>query len=194
MKNKNIIVLLFLLVVPLSFASEEQNFNVDSTQNTVTIVYDDLNRIEQKNSSSEIINYSYDKQLQGTLNNISFGNSTYKYTYDDKLRIIEEKRIIDGIEFTKTHVYDSNDRLISQMFNGQDLDYYYNAQNKLDKIKGYINQTKYNPTGNPLNRTYFNSKVTTFDYIPTNLWYVKFFTPKIQFVVTEIFITFKILR
>ncbi len=169
MKNKNVIVLLFLLVVPLSFALEEINFNLGSTQNVVTIGYDNLNRIVQKNSSSEIINYSYDKQLQGTLNNISFGNSSYKYTYDDKLRVIEEKRIIDGIGFTKTYIYDSNDRLVSEMFNGQDLDYYYNTQNKINQIRGYINQTKYNPAGNPLNRTYFNNKITTFDYIPTNL-------------------------
>lgn len=168
MKYKNLI-LLFLLMAPLSFALEEQNFNLDSTQNTIKIGYDNLNRIINKNSSSEIINYSYDKQLQGTLNNISFGNSTYKYLYDDKLRVIEEKRIIDGIEFTKTYIYDSNERLVSEMFNGQDLDYYYNSLSKIDKIKGYINKTNYNALGNSLNRTYFNGKITTFDYNPTNL-------------------------
>lgn len=169
MKSRKWLPLLILLVIPLIFAFEEQNLNLDSTQNTVTIGYDNINRVTQKNSSSEITNYSYDKQLQGTLNNISFGNSSYKYTYDDKLRVIEEKRIIDGIEFTKTYIYDSNDRLVSEIFNGQDLDYYYNTQNKINQIRGYINQTKYNAAGNPLNRTYFNSKITTFDYIPTNL-------------------------
>lgn len=167
MKNKNIVLLLFLLVVPLSFAYE-YNLNYDSTKNTIKIGYDNLNRIVNKNSSSEIINYSYDKQLQGTLTNISFGNSTYKYTYDDKLRVIEEKRIIDGIEFTKTYVYDSNDRLVSEIFNGQDLDYYYSQQGKIQKIRGYINDTKYNPLGNPLNRTYFNNKITAFDYYQNN--------------------------
>jgi len=78
MKNKNVVLLLFLLVVPLSFAYE-YNLNYDSTQNIIKIGYDNLNRIVNKNSSSEIINYSYDQQLQGTLTNISFGNSTYIY-------------------------------------------------------------------------------------------------------------------
>ena len=169
MKNRKWLPLIFFLVVPLVVAYEETSFNYDSTQNTIKIGYDNLNRLINKNSSSEIINYTYDKQLQGTLSNISFGNSTYKYIYDDRLRVIEEKRIIDGIEFTKMYVYDSNDRLITEIFNGQDLDYYYNRQTKLDKIKGYINGTKYNAVGNPLNRTYFNGKVTQFDYIPTNL-------------------------
>ena len=168
MKNKNVVLLLFLLVVPLSFAYE-YNLNYDSTQNIIKIGYDNLNRIVNKNSSSEIINYSYDQQLQGTLTNISFGNSTYIYTYDNKLRAIEEKRIIDGIEFTKTYVYDSNDKLVSEIFNGQDLDYYYNQQSKLDKIRGFINKTHYNALGNPLNRTYFNSKITAFDYHSNNL-------------------------
>lgn len=171
-KSKNIEFLLtitFLIFLPISFAQSEQNLVYDSTQNTIKIGYDNLNRIVNKNSSSEIINYSYDVQLQGTLTNISFGNSTYKYTHDDRLRVIEEKRIIDGIEFTKTYVYDSNDRLVSEIFNGQDLDFYYNPKGKIQKIRGYINQTKYNAVGNPLNRTYFNGKVTQFDYIPTNL-------------------------
>ncbi len=167
MKNKIIVLLITLLIIPLSFASE-QNLVYDSTDNTVKIGYDGLNRIIHKNSSSEIINYSYDKQFQGTLNNITFGNSTYKYTYDDRLRVIEEKRIIDGIEFTKTYVYDSNDRLVSEIFNGQDLDYYYSQEGKMQKIIDYINDTKYNPFGNPLNRTYFNAKLTQFDYYANN--------------------------
>ena len=93
---KNLVfILTALTLLPISFAQSEQNLVYDSTQNTIKIGYDNLNRIVNKNSSSEIINYSYDVQLQGTLNNISFGNSTYKYIYDDKLRVVEEKRIID---------------------------------------------------------------------------------------------------
>ena len=86
MKSKKWLPLIFLLVIPLVIA-QEYNLNYDSTQNNIKIGYDSLNRIIQKNSSSEIINYSYDIQLQGTLNNITFGNSTYKYLYDDKLMV-----------------------------------------------------------------------------------------------------------
>jgi len=169
MKNESrkLVPLIFLLFIPIAFASE-QNLVYDDADNTVKIGYDGLNRIVHKNSSSEIINYTYDKQLQGTLNNITFGNSTYKYIYDDKMRVTEEKRIIDGIEFTKTYVYDSNDRLISELFNGQDLDYYYSQDGKVNKITGYINNTQYNPFGNPLQRTYFNAKSTEFSYYSDN--------------------------
>ena len=112
MKNKNILVLVFLLAVPLCLAVSEQNLDYDSSPNVVKIGYDNLNRIINKNSSSEIVNYTYDVQSQGTLSNIAFGNSSYKYTYDDKLRIVQEKRIIDGIKFTKAYVYDSNNETV----------------------------------------------------------------------------------
>lgn len=168
MKSKKWLPLIFLLVIPLVIA-QEYNLNYDSQQNIVTIGYNNLNRITSKNSSSEIINYSYDVQFQGILTNISFGNSTYKYTYDDRLRVIEEKRIIDGIEFTKKYYYDSNDRLISfELSSGQDFDFYYSLEGKIQRIRGYINDTKYNPLGNPLNRTYFNNKITAFDYYSNN--------------------------
>jgi YD repeat-containing protein len=160
--------LLLLLVIPIALATE-QNLVYDDVDNTVKIGYDGLNRIVNKNTSSEIINYTYDEQLQGTLSNISFGNSTYKYSYDDRLRVIEEKRIIDGIEFNKKYVYDSNGRLVSIIFStGEDFDYYYNLQGKLHRINDYINKTEYNPFGNPLNRSYFNTKLTEFEYYPDN--------------------------
>lgn len=167
MKRKFLLLLIALLVIPLSFASE-QSLTYDSTDHNVNIGYDGLNRITSKNSSSDNITYSYDKDFQGTLSNISFGNSTYEYSYDNKLRVIEEKKVIDGIEFTKTYVYDSNDRLLSELFNSQDLDYYFNAQGKVNRIPGFINQTSYNPFGNPLNRTYFNAKLSEYTYYPDN--------------------------
>lgn len=162
---------MLLLVIPIALANSEQNLNYDSTPNTVKLGYDSLNRITNKNSTTDLTNYTYDANLQGTLSTINFGNSSYRYTYDDKLRVIEEKRIVDGIEFSKKYLYDSSDRLVSIVFldsNSTDLDFYYNQMNKLDKINGYINKTNYNAFGNPLNRTYFNSKITAFDYQSLN--------------------------
>jgi len=141
----------------------------DANLNLIKISHDNLNRTLQINTSSEITNYSYDAQYQGTLTNISFGNSSYKYIYDDKLRVIEEKRIIDGIEFNKKYYYDSNDRLVKEILSsGQEIDYYYNQQNKIDKIKNITDQTGYNAFGNPLNRTYFNTVLTSFTYQTDN--------------------------
>ena len=52
--------------------------------------------------------------------------------------------------------------------NGRDIDIYYNHQNKINKIKGWINQSSHNAYGNPLNRTYNIAKVQQFDYYSDN--------------------------
>ena len=149
----------------------------NSKGDVVLTSYDSLNRILQKNTTNETITFSYDKQFQGTLSNVSyessianFNNHTFAYFYDDKLRIIKET-VYEGSDVDVTgNTYDSMDRIIESLQpNNLELDNYYNVQNKIDKIKGYINQTKYNPTGNPLNRTYFNGKVIQFDYQTNNL-------------------------
>ena len=169
MKNKSLLFVILFVVVPLSTAFSEQTLTYDETDNTVVISYDSLNRITQKNSSTDNINYSYDSQVQGLLDSIAFGNSTYAYRYDDKYRVIVERRIIDGTIFSKLYYYDSSDRLVKEVFaSGEELDYYYDSQGKLTKIKGFVNNTKYTAFGMPLNRTYANSKSTTYTYFADN--------------------------
>ena len=160
----------------------------NSKGDVVLTSYDSLNRILQKNTTNETITFSYDKQYQGTLTNVSyessisnFNNHTFAYLYDDKLRIIKETIYEGGDVDVTGNTYDSMDRIVESLQpNSFELDNYYNAQNKIDKIKGYINQTKYNPTGNPLNRTYFNGKVTQFDYQANNLRLKQIKTDTIQ--------------
>jgi len=141
----------------------------DNNGNSIRLGYDSLNRILQKNTSKEAITFGYDVQYQGTLSNISYGNGTFSYTYDDRLRVIREDLNLRGFKYTTGSVYDSMDRILKRTLpDSTDLDLYYNEQGKIDKIKGFINKTNYNAFGNPLNRTYFNSKITTFDYYPLN--------------------------
>ncbi len=143
---------------------------IDNKGNVVKLSYDALNRILQKNTTSQIFTFGYDKQYQGTLSNLSYDNITYIYTYDDRLRVTKETLKIRKFSFDTGQTYDSMDRILeTRLPDNDDFDYYYSQQGKLDKIKGFINQTKYNSLGNPLNRTYLNNKVTAFDYIPTNL-------------------------
>jgi YD repeat-containing protein len=109
--------------------------------------------------------YSYDDQYQGTLTNITFGNSTYKYEYDDKLRLTKETKTIDGITFERRIYYDSMDRTVKENFTpGTDFNYTYNNQGKLNKITGFITSTYHNALDNIQNRTYNNNKVTQFNY------------------------------
>lgn len=142
----------------------------DNKGNVIDISYDGLNRIKEKNTSSLIISFAYDKEYHGTLSNISINNSiAYNYKYDDRLRVIKELLTARHHSFETGFMYDSADRILEKRLpDNDDLDYYYDLQGKTKEIKGYINDTKFNPFGNPLNRTYFNSKLTEFDYYSDN--------------------------
>jgi YD repeat-containing protein len=138
----------------------------DNKENSILMGYDKLNRIKNKTTSAST-NYSffYDVQYQGTLSRINFSNITYEYTYDDRLRPIKEIRRIKGLTLEKEFTYDSMDRMLQILLpNGNDIDYYYGAQGRLDEIRGWINNTKYNAFGNPLNRSFNIPKATEFTY------------------------------
>src|SRR3989344_1798556 len=149
----------------------------DNNGNVVALSYDDLNRILQKNTTNYTLSFAYDRQFPGTLTNISHEtiipsgeNYTMAYEYDDRLRITEETITEGGDTSITGNTYDSMDRGLQNLQqNSLDIDYYYNAQGKLSGIRNFTNLSIYNPVGNPLNRTYFNSLVTTFDYSNTNL-------------------------
>ena len=143
---------------------------VDNKGNQILISYDQLNRILFKNTSSQVISFAYDQQYQGTLSNISFGNESYAYTYDDRLRVTKELLKIRNQIFETGMAYDSMDRILQKRLpDASTFDIYYSPQNKIQKINEFINDTKYSPFGNPLNRTYFNNKLTTFDYYSDNI-------------------------
>lgn len=155
--------------------------NYDSNQSEVNITYDSLNRILTKNISSSNYLYTYDVQYQGTLTNISFSNNSIKYKYDNGLRVIEEIRTIDGIEFKKNYYYDSSDRIVKiTLSSGQSIEYFYNEQGQIDSIKGVINSTKHNSLDKPLNRTYANNLTTNFSYDSQTLRLTEIKTGAIQ--------------
>lgn len=169
--NYKLIVVTFILLLfaPSVVSASSQSLTYNNQNNQVNISYDSLNRILTKNSTAQNINYIYDVQYFGTLTNITANNETYKYEYDDNLRVIQETRTIDGIDFVKKQYYDSMGRLIKQTFSpGNSIDYYYNQQGELSKILNFVNSTCGNPFGNTLNRTYANSKLTGFTYDEEN--------------------------
>ncbi len=155
----------FLLLIPNITFAAEQNLVYDTPTNIVNITYDGLNRILSKNTSSISINYTYNDQYYGTLTNTTFNNHTYKYEYDDRLRVTKETKIIDGVEFVKKNYYDSMDRLVRQEFSpGVNVSYIYNNQSKASKVLDLVNNSFYNVFDNVLNRTYANSELTEFTY------------------------------
>ena len=62
--------LLLLLVMPIALAIE-QNLVYDDVANTVKISYDELDRIIHKNTTDDLINYTYDEEYQGALEDYS---------------------------------------------------------------------------------------------------------------------------
>ena len=79
MKTETIVFILFLLALPQLAVASVQNLTYDNPTNQVNISYDALNRILTKNMTSINITYAYDKDYEGTLTNITFSNSTFKY-------------------------------------------------------------------------------------------------------------------
>jgi len=154
---------LFVFILPVIAFTQDLTYDSDTSQ--VNITYDSLNRIISKNGSSTIVNYTYDDQYQGTLTNITFNSSVYKYEYDDKLRLVKETKIIDGVSFERKLYYDSMDRIVKVGFTpGQNINYTYNNQSKLGKITEFVNSVFYNVFDNPSNRTYNSNRVTEFSY------------------------------
>jgi len=174
-------ILTLLVIIPQLVAASSQSLTYNNANNQVNISYDSLNRLLTKNSSADTAIYAYDSNYYGTLTNITFGNSTYKYEYDDKLRVTRETRTIDGIVFEKKNYYDSMDRFVKQtFFQGKNISYYYNEQGKISKILGYINSTFHNAFDSILNRTYANSKIANFTYNSDNARLTQIKTNTIQ--------------
>lgn len=141
----------------------------DNKGNEVMMSYDSLNRLLHKNTSSQVITFSYDVQYDGTLANISYDNISYSFVYDERLRVVDEVLHARHHTFETGFTYDSLDRVLEKRLpDSDDLEFFYGAQGKLEKVKGFVNQTSFNPFGNPLNRSYFNTKITQFSYDSEN--------------------------
>ncbi|GFE60790.1 toxin TcdB middle/N-terminal domain-containing protein [Geobacter sp. AOG2] len=149
---------------------------------TTRIQYDELNRkayIDYPNSAD--IQYKYDRELKGTLSQVNDGAGIAKYTYDQRLRKIQEDRTMDAFAWTTKWDYDSLDRVASQTYpDGQKVLFYYNNQGKLDNIPGIITKLDYNAAGQTTTKNYANGKGTTYVFNDKNLRLSSITTPAIQ--------------
>jgi len=143
----------------------EQN---DSVGNVITLSYDKLNRILNKNSTDVNISFEYDQQYDGTLSNITMGGVSFKYSYDERMRVVKEEAYLGGSWIETGISYDSMDRIIEKRLPSTDLEYFYNKQGKVRRINDLINNASYNAFGSILNRSYDNNLVTKFSYYPSD--------------------------
>ncbi|PIZ00146.1 hypothetical protein COY62_04150, partial [bacterium (Candidatus Howlettbacteria) CG_4_10_14_0_8_um_filter_40_9] len=122
-----------------------------------------------KQTDTETINYTYDVDYLGTLTNISMNNLSVEYSYDERMRVVKEKKTILNETYETHNSYDSMDRIVESIVpSGDELEFYFNEQGKIKKINNYITKANYNAFDNPLNRTYLNNKITEYTYDSEN--------------------------
>lgn len=142
----------------------------DAKGTTTRYHYDPLNRVRLVDYPNDFdISYAYDEGKIGTLSRVTDAVGTVTYGYDVRLRKASEMRIMDGMAWTTSWVYDSLDRMVSQTFpDGQVTIFSYNGMGKLSGIAGVLSAITYNATGQETLRSYGNGLATTFEYYPEN--------------------------
>lgn len=154
-----------------TYAYDSANNLIRQTDNrgiAINLAYDSLNRISQKRAINQSVNFSYDGQFEGVLSNLSDPNSTFRYTYDDRMRVVSEEILIDGVWTVTGFTYDSMDRVVEQQLPHEVLEYYYSKQGQVQKIPGYIDYSSYNAFGSLLGRNYSTGRFLEFTYNDTN--------------------------
>ena len=174
-----ITIVLTLFFIPVVYA-DVITTTLSNENNTVTIAYDGMNRMQNKISTNQNITYTYDTQYLGTLTSVTAGAVNISYEYDDKLLLTKEIRTIDGIQFEKRYGYDSEDRVLTVEVHAEDIDYIYNSQGKVRQIPNYLTVANYNAFGSVLNKTYGNGLIANFTYHNQNNKLSRIVIPNIQ--------------
>ena len=148
---------------------EKWNYSYDLNSNlvnqtdgrgvTVYLAYDKLNRPINKSSGNSTVIFTYDKQFNSTLSTINystyfFDQVFYNYTYDNRLRVTQEKLYIDYIPddiglgqasanywINTSFEYDSSDKLIKKNLPNQTFDYKFETGSNISIEKLFPNST-----------------------------------------------------
>lgn len=138
---------------------------IDAEGNQILMEYDELDRITRKTFSGGEISYQYDSEKIGMLDRAETPDMAVSYKYDDRMRVTEERKDIDGLAFTTGFGYDSMDRLTSKTLpDGSVVGYSYNKQGLLESVGDIINNIDYNQMGSPTENYFSNGLVTEFTY------------------------------
>ncbi|WP_041973793.1 chitobiase/beta-hexosaminidase C-terminal domain-containing protein [Geobacter sp. OR-1] len=158
----------------------------DAKGTTTRYLFDPMNRVTLVDYPNDPdISYAYDEGKIGTLSRVTDAVGTVTYAYDARLRKTSEMRIMDGMTWTTSWVYDSLDRMVSQTFpDGQVTTFSYNGMGKLSGILSgmsvILNSITYNEAGQETQRSYGNGLATTFEHYPENQRLKRILTSGIQ--------------
>ncbi|MCF7860963.1 FG-GAP-like repeat-containing protein, partial [Candidatus Woesearchaeota archaeon] len=137
---------------------------LDARGEVVSLGYDSINRLIEKNSSEDSIDYSYDTVI-GTLSSVSGNFGSISFDYDDRLRLTGRDITLDGTTFNTHYSYDSQDRISSKtLHDGTVIDYTYDKQGLLDSIGSVVDNIDYTAAGLKTLISYGNGLDSEYSY------------------------------
>ena len=141
--------------------------------------YDELGRplaerlVDTGGNDEEKVQYHYDAPsplfpgdvATGELAWVEDGAGEEHYRRDERGRLVELVRKVDGTSYHVQHAYDDLDRLTNRAFpDVRSLDYRYNLRSLLESVPGVISSIAYDPRGLVTRREHANGAVTTASY------------------------------
>ena len=143
-----------------------QSKSTDALGNSITYKYDGNKReIEKTDSVGTVVKTSYD--YLGNVSSLTDGNGNVtEYTYDYLNRLINVKKINNGIEENTEYTYDLNGNMLTQTTGKVVVSYEYNVGNKVSKKISSIETEiyKYNGDGTVETKTDKNGVSTNYIY------------------------------
>ena len=143
-----------------------QSKSTDALGNSITYKYDGNKReIEKTDSVGTVVKTSYD--YLGNVSSLTDGNGNVtEYTYDYLNRLINVKKINNGIEENTEYTYDLNGNMLTQTTGKVVVRYEYNVGNKVSKKISSIGTEiyKYNGDGTVETKTDKNGVSTNYIY------------------------------
>ena len=148
------------------FYNGEWSKSTDTLGNSITYKYDGNKReIEKTDSVGTVVKTSYD--YLGNVSSLTDGNGNVtEYTYDYLNRLINVKKINNGIEENTKYTYDLNGNMLTQTTGKVVVSYEYNVGNKVSKKISSIETEiyKYNGDGTVETKTDKNGISTNYIY------------------------------
>jgi len=139
----------------------------DNRNITTTKAYDELDRIIKVDYPTDTDTlYEYDGNSKiGTLTTVVDTAGSLNFSYDNRLRKIQEQRVIDGTTWTTKFAYDAMDRMTGRTNpDAEVINYTFNSQGEVNSVGSLLNNTDYNALGKITKKDFANGLTTNYTY------------------------------
>jgi RHS repeat-associated protein len=142
----------------------------DEKGQTITFTYDLQSRMLTKRyPNNQQITWTYDDPAvpysKGRLTRVVDLTATTKFFYDQLGRVAQTQRILNGVTYTMSQVYDALGRVTSETFpDTESISYSYNQAGWVSAISGYVNSITYNARSQKTQLQYANGVTTNWTY------------------------------